>query len=69
MKNIMITTELKPLTPNLSDYDEEEDESPDGGEVAPSPKKDDGSGDNAGGDDGGFGLEGDLIETPGEGEL
>ncbi|MGC9603230.1 MAG: hypothetical protein ABSF47_02055 [Minisyncoccia bacterium] len=65
----MIITELKPLTPSLSTYDEDEEESLDGDEVAPLPGKDDGSEDGANGDDGGFGLEGDMIETPGEEEF
>jgi len=65
----MIIRELRSLTPNLPNYDEGEDESLDGDEVTPPPQKDDGTGDDVGGDDGGFGLEGDLIETPGEEEF
>lgn len=60
----MITAELKSLALNLSDEDmDEEDDSPS------TPKGDDGltgdpdTGDGAGD---GFGLDGDLIETPGE---
>ena len=70
MKKIMTTTELRPLTPNLSIYNEEEEESLEGGEVAPLPGKDAGSGDEAGGnDDGGLGPDEDLIEAPGEEEF
>jgi|GEM_PF-3731635 len=65
----MITRELKPLTPSLSGYDEEEEEPLEGEGATPLPGKDDNPGDDAGGDDGGFGLEGDMIETPGEGEF
>ena len=61
----MINTELRPLVFNLSDEDDntEEDDSP------ALPKDDDATSDPENGDADGFGLDGDMIEVPGEGEF
>ncbi len=63
----MINTELRPLIFNFSDEDdvtEEEDGSP------VLPKNDDGATSDPGnGDADGFGLDGDMIEAPGEEEF